>query len=706
MADKIKNYFLPIREYHNVSGRLRYLFLFFGILALCLCIALRIEREASRGLYISEICSHNQTLSKDPMGEYSDFIVITNGDDEAVNLQGYRLSDDRNNLEKYYIPDMEISAGGSVVFWANEDDFFSDFISRDDLYTGFRISDDEEIILSSYEKGIIDEVIVPPLKSDETYYRQDRLSKWKKQLHGVSDKTGDISDDVTPPVLSAGSGFYKESFELSFSAAGNDKVYYTLDCSSPYNGGTLYTQPILIEDINLRTNEYASRRDISTEECYVPNEPVDKGTVVRAIAMDDKGRYSSETVAVYYVGEELFDRYTGTDTLSVVCEPNLLFGKEDGIYVNGLVWEKNKGKSTDKSRTDLLANYEKREKGWKRDGYIVLLDDCGNEATVNSGILSIRGNTSRKRNQKSFSFSPSADVGGILGDLFSPMGTALAIRTGGEADPITNLRNSLNHMIAVDLNLGTQKGTPCHMFLDGEYWGCYNMQSKLDERFVADYYGIDQDNIALVVDCDPTSDYETDDQLYNSLVNFVCNSDMSDDSSFKTFCDMVDINNLIDYYCTEIYIDNEDLRNDNYGLWRVRNKNNGKYGDGKWRFLLYDTDFSEHEPDADSFENLIELYDEGYFNFFAPLVHNKTFQRMFAKRFLELCETEFDYDRVNSILSDLENEYKEPMVLSIRRFSDSADYDVEDYLKETEKIRSFFKHRQEYIFDAMYKCFQ
>ena len=55
---------------------------------------------------------------------------------------------------------------------------------------------------------------------------------------------------------------------------------------------------------------------------------------------------------------------------------------------------------------------------------------------------------------------------------------------------------------------------------------------------------------------------------------------------------MIDIQSYIDYYAFEIYVANCDSISNNYAMWRTRNVKSSPYYDGKWRWILYDTDDS------------------------------------------------------------------------------------------------------------------
>ena len=58
----------------------------------------------SQDLKINELMSSNQSTLIDEDGDYPDWIELHNSGVTSINLQGYGLSDDSNNLMKWQFP--------------------------------------------------------------------------------------------------------------------------------------------------------------------------------------------------------------------------------------------------------------------------------------------------------------------------------------------------------------------------------------------------------------------------------------------------------------------------------------------------------------------------------------------------------------------------------------------------------------------------
>jgi hypothetical protein len=92
---------------------------------------------------ISEFLADNDGGLKDEDGEDQDWIEIYNPDTNAVDLAGWRLTDDPANLSKWVFPSRVLPPGGRLIVWASEKD-------RDpaagNLHTNFQLDQDGEYL--------------------------------------------------------------------------------------------------------------------------------------------------------------------------------------------------------------------------------------------------------------------------------------------------------------------------------------------------------------------------------------------------------------------------------------------------------------------------------------------------------------------------------------------------------------------------------
>ena len=84
-----------------------------------------------------------------------------------------------------------------------------------------------------------------------------------------------------------------------------------------------------------------------------------------------------------------------------------------------------------------------------------------------------------------------------------------------------------------------------------------------------------------------------DEKLFNDMYKFITENDMSIEENYRKACAMIDMDNLVEYAATEMYIFNDDWPQNNYACWRTRTIEQGNsYADGRWRFVLFDTESS------------------------------------------------------------------------------------------------------------------
>jgi hypothetical protein len=112
-------------------------------------------------LVINEVMAANNNTAADPAGEYDDWVEIYNSTENAINLEGFFLSDSEGNETKYTFPDVEIEANGFLIVWCDNQ------IEQEGLHAPFSLSaDGEEVVLSNPDTVSLDFVRYGPLPDD------------------------------------------------------------------------------------------------------------------------------------------------------------------------------------------------------------------------------------------------------------------------------------------------------------------------------------------------------------------------------------------------------------------------------------------------------------------------------------------------------------------------------------------------------------
>ena len=302
----------------------------------------------------------------------------------------------------------------------------------------------------------------------------------------------------------------------------------------------------------------------------------------------------------------------------------------------------------------------KRGRAGERPAYFIYLSDEGS-FEQNIGVR-VSGGSSRERILKSFSlYSREAysESRVFEKNIFENVQSEkLAIRGG--------FANSICQMLVPDRNFGTQQMKRVSVFLNGEFWYNSNIVEKYDARYFYEHYGVDPDNVVIMKDQELDEGIKSDELLLNEIYDYISSHDLSDSEAYAGFTDMVDIQSYIDYMCFNIYIDNMDFMEiKNSVWWRSRGVTSKPYEDGKWRFLLYDLDAMEwadahmwgveSQAEKNSFVLTPRYTRNQAINqqpLFAALKVNPEFVKQFAVTFMDLVNTNFQYENVQAVLDD------------------------------------------------------
>ena len=713
-----------------------------------------------KAVVINEVCTNNLASLADDRGEHPDWIELYNKSSEDIDISGWKLSDSEKKRSKWEFPEgTSISANGFLLVYADgtrqrEIDIDKSFsleslimtgkaIAAEDsgLHASFELSDDgENIFLSSKKMEPVDSVEVPKLRYDTTWARSSDGSEdfeRKSATPGFSNNgaEGVIYPFLAEPEFSFESGFYDEEFDLEI-ASGEGEVHYTLDGSIPSIDSPIYRGKLHIGDASVADNLYSVLTDVSVDlfdyinyKYAIPKDNVDKCTVVRAAVFDDRGNMSPTVTKSYFVGFDKKDEYDGLGIISLVSSPDGLFGDEEGIYVIGKKGKDDFKKQISESANALRyleehpdtpldgsvsicgvrmdeftdSNYWQSGTAWEREASFAVFDkDHQLKDTQDIGIR-VKGHRTRNFPKKSINLYARSMYGdGDFRVRFFEKGedSRLSLFAGGQ-DGLTIVRDRLIADLTNELKFTSLDFTsPYAVFLDGEFWGIYRISEKLDCDFIEKKFGVDDENVMIAKNKMLSKGQPGDEEIYGDFKNFIMHADFSLESDYEKFKERADVDSLIDYYASRIYIDEGmDWPNINTALWRSRDTGPDTYMDGRWRWLNFDNN-ANLDYGAVSV-NTISKALNGTKNYkrdemFYKLMQNEEFKKAFYDRFVYIATQVFDQKKTIEKLDALANEIRPYIELEYKRYYGER-YSIESFDTEIEDMRKFFRERSSYI---------
>lgn len=672
------------------------------------------------GVVINEVCSNNFSAACDEKGKYPDCIELYNPGSQEIFLNDCFLTDDEKDLKKYSLEGIRISPKGYAVVWLNKE-------------SGLRISKDgDEIFLTDSLQGdYLDQVVVPSLSYDTSYARvKDGSDEWSvmSPTLGSSNEEGEAIPAVSlkEPVFEYTGGFYKEAFSLHLYSPAGKKIYYTLDGSEPCIDSFVYEKPLLIADNSQERNNYAARKDLAPSKDYTPDFPVDKAVVVRAACYDPLTDQISKTVTeTFFVGYDLKPEYSNMAVVSLTADPKDLFDSRSGIYGNGEKYEAylkggiKDGKVLDEYTDEngeiqyryMASNAFNEGREWERKASVSYFDETHSLIFTQDIGVRISGNSTRGAPQKSFNIFARDiyDDAEILPyDFFdlSNCYSTIKLRNGGGNNEQIKFLDAFLEEAAEEREISIQASKPCVVFLNGEYWGIYNIRERYDEEYLSARYGLEPEDVMMIKAGNAVTDPEETAGAYQYMLSVITECDLFYDDTYALAGELVDIQSLIDYCCINLYLDNRDVAfGYNTALWRTTQEET-PYSDGKWRYMLYDLDECIF-PDSNVRENRENWMAEHPLMMepaVLSLLDNESFRRQFCISFMDIANTTFSYERIHSMLAEWSALYHIQTVKDHQRFFDPR-YRSETYWQEISKIDEFFRSRFPFAMESLARTF-
>ena len=603
-------------------------------------LSIRVRVTDSTGLYIekkftlkvtdpsiriNELMASNGSSLDDDDGDASDWLEIYNEQSGTVNLEGWHLTDDLDQLTKWTFPNVNIAPNGFLVLFASGKERGPD---RRPLHLNFEIASSGEslILVQPDGKTIVDQIDFPAQGVDVSYgYNAEANEVGFLRKSSPGEKNGNIADQVANEVtFSHQRGYYDSTFELELSSAIPDSVIrYTTNGTKPNNSSAVYTGPIRISPSSSSgTRGVRTVRAFSTHPSAVIS-PVSTHTYiwVRGTGSPDsngvvgQSRFISSIKNDQKYGPLIDDGLLSLPAISIIKPSGMggsegegslelisLDGSEPGFGIDcGM---KIVGGASVGSPKNNFRCYFRSKYGASKLRYPVFANHPYTQKTSEVfDVLQLR--------------SGSHDNFYWMANPGNPPGR----KRQGDAQYV---RNRWVNDMEMLMGHPSIHGRFVHCYLNGTYHGLYHVHERPMHSYMDKYFGGDPEDYHYTNSGRTGSDHGEGDSWSStwSKVKSAASSGGEESREWINWSHLAD-NQLLYYYCGNDW-DWTTTHN-----WMAAGP---KYpGRGGWRFYSWDCDVMLHDVDAN---NLGVSAPDGVFS---SLMRDKDFKVFFSDRVYKHC---------------------------------------------------------------------
>jgi gliding motility-associated-like protein len=562
---------------------------------------------AEAQIVINEYSCANKAIIADDFGNYEDWIELHNPTGAAIDISGYFLSDKLSNPTKWQIPaGTVINANGYRLFYASGRDANTGLA----LHTNFKLTQtqNERILFSDQGGVIIDSLSTRPTRVNHSRGRTPNGSPtWQifsSPTAGLANGAG-FDDYVATPVLSLPAGFYGGAQSISMSCATpGASIRYTTNGAEPNATSTLYSGPV-----NVATSTAIKARAFPASANLLAGF-TETSTYLLNISHD--------IPVVSLVSNDYASLFSGGGWGEITS--NLEYFTSTGVLQFEAYGE------SDPHGNDSWAYPQKGVDFVVRDQY-------GYNNEIDYQIFPTTPRTKFQR---------------IMFKAGASDNYPFTNGSGGGC----HLRDAYIQSLAerANMHVDLRRNDHCAVYINGEYWGLYEVREKMNDPDYTDYYWNqaepDIDLLSFWGGLNVRYGSAAD---WNNLYATIMSTDLSVQANYNTITTRLDIASVIDYIILNSWSVNSDWINWNTMWWRGRAN-----PEVKWKYSLWDMDntfnlgqnFSgwpttgfNADPCAldDNFENAGP--NEGHLDIFNRLMANEEFKARFVNRYAEMINT-------------------------------------------------------------------
>ncbi|MCW3085242.1 MAG: Spore coat protein CotH [Bacteroidetes bacterium] len=614
-------------------------------------------------------CSNISTIT-DNFGDTPDWIELYNGGPAAVSLTGYSLSDKISNPTKWSFPaGINIASHAYLLVWCSG----KNVVVGTNIHTNFSFNQTkpDELVFTNPSGTTLYSTTLHPT---QTGHSRGKLTDGGS-TSGVfftptpgTSNSGGLSDYATKPTMSVNAGFYSSGQTVTITSPdAGVLIHYTTDGTTPTTSSSTYSAPISVSSTTvLRARAFSAD----------PNIPAS------FVKSNTYFINASHTVAVVSIfGDQVMTLMTGTE-----IEP------ETGLQY----FDASKNLKAD---TDGESNKHGND-SWsypQRGIDFISKDEFGYNYAVNNKLFVNKSRDSFKR---------------II--LKSAANDNYPFESGG-----AHIRDSYVHTLSQrgNLHLDERTWSPCILYVNGQYWGVYDLREKVDDNDFTDYYYHQDEPYLEYLQTwgstweayTPTAGAANTD--WNTIRSYITSNSMAIQANYDHVDSILNVKSLVDYIVLNSWAVTSDWLNWNTAWWRGLDPGGQEK---KWRYTLWDNDATfghyinytgipSQAPTADPCnpENLGDPGGQGHIEVLDALMANPGFKQYYEARYIDLMNTTLGCDYALPLLDSMIAKIQPEMPGQIAKWGGSMSV----WQTNVAAMRDFIDQRCVDINQGMVNCY-
>ncbi len=633
---------------------------------------------------INEYSAANYNQFLDNFGGTEDWIELYNTSAKTVDVSGYYLSDNATKPKKWQFKDSSfIAPKGFLRVWCSSRDISDPKTGH--YHTNFKLTQtkktNERLVLSDKNGKVLQDIVVTETMYHQSWSRfPDGGSKWMINIAPSPNDSNKVKKFykafAEKPKVDVAGGFYDKNQTIKLSTTDTSLVIrYTLDGKEPKATSPIYKNPILIDTVKV-----LKARSFSKDSLVFPSfvqfntyfVKVSHSLIVLSITGD--------SLTFLATGAGSPPSYKPLGSFEYFLQDKTPGSKGYGEYnSHGQDSWKNKHRSLD---------FEMRDEMGYNDVIGEKIFDLSTREEFQKVILRAAGDDNYPANLDAQNKGSAHMRDAYIQNLAKRGGLKLDVRTAQKAI----------------------------VYLNGEYWGVYDIRERPDDHdYPKHYYNQDKYNIQYIQTWGSTwAEHGGPKALsdWNVLYNYILKSDVTKDSVYQNIKAQYDVESLVDYMLVNTFTVCSDWLNYNTGWWRGLDPAGGHK---KWGYTLWDNDatfafYINYTGIKDTSANASLCQHEilkgnsdpkGHVKVLNQLRKNKDFNQYYVTRQIDLLNTVFSKKNMLTYFDSVYNTIKPEMPRQIARWGGT----MTGWEANVKRLRSFIDRRCDAVQTNIKPCY-